>query len=171
MVWGRVDGEKLVLEPAFMADTRPALPKRGGSYRVEGFDAAGAQVFSISFDPEKLGDERVDSRQFGFAVPMSDATARRIVSLRLSGEGRDVRSTTVATGLPEVTASAVSVEKVRLTWNSAQYPMLVVREPDTREILAFARGGSTDLRTRKRNLDVAASNRVASRRLTIQVRN
>ena len=171
MVWGRVDGQKLVLEPAFMADTRPSLPKRGGSYRVEGFDASGAQVFSVSFDPEKLGDERIDSRQFGFAVPMSEATARRIVSLRLSGEGREARSTPVATGLPAVTASGVSADKVRLTWNSAQYPMLVVRDPDTREILAFARGGNTDVRTRKRNLDVAASNRVTSSRLNIQVRN
>ena len=172
MVWGRVDdGRKLVLEPAFMAETRPSLPKRGGQYRVEGFDAAGATVFSLSFDPERLGDDRIDSRQFGFAVPMTEATARRIVSLRLSGEGREVRSTTAATGSPAVAASAVSAEKVRLTWNGAQYPMLIVRDPDTKEILAFARGGSTDVRTRKRRLDVSASNRVTSSRLTVQIPN
>lgn len=172
LLWGRVDdGQKLVLEPAFMADTRPSLPKRDGKYRVEGFDAAGAMVFSLSFDPERLGDDRIDSRQFGFAVPMSEATARRIVSLRLSGEGRETRSMMTATGSPVVAASTVSAEKVRVTWNSAQYPMLVVRDPDTREILAFARGGATDIRTRKRSLDVSASNRIGSSRLMVQVRN
>ncbi len=173
MIWGRMDGGNLVLEPAFLADTRPLLPTRSGSHRVEGFDASGTSVFSLSFDPERVGHQtNGDMRQFGFAVPMTPATAARIVSLKLSGSGREVRVNAIAaSAAPQIAASAVSSEKVRLTWNSSQFPMLVVRDPDTREILAFARGGTTDVRTRKRSFEVAASNSVASTRLEIQARN
>ena len=172
VVWGRIEGSTLTLEPAFLADTKPSLPARGGRYRVEGFDANGAQVFSMSFEGERVAEEGVtDSRHFGFAIPMSAATAARIVSMRLSGDGREVRSTASAQGSPTVTAQAIATDKVRLTWNAAQSPMLVVRDPDTREILSFARGGTTTVTTRKRVLDVAASNRVTSTRLQIQARN
>ncbi len=173
MIWGRVEGTKLVLEPAFLADTRPSLPTRNGRYRVEGYDAAGSQVFSVSFDPEKIGDIEADVRQFGFAVPMSPAAAARIVSLKLSGEGREinVRAGGTLSTTPAIEASVVAGGKVRLDWNAAEYPMLVVRDPDSKEIIAFARGGTTTITTPKRTLDIAASNKVGSRRLTIPARN
>ena len=171
MVWGRMDGSRLVLEPSFMTETRPVLPTRNGRYRVEGLDASGAVVFSLSFDPERVSMEDADVRQFGFAVPMSPATAARIVSIRLAGNGAEVRSAASAAGTPSVSATAVSADKVRLTWDHNRFPMLVVRDPDTREILGFARGGETSVRSRKRSLDVIASNRVGSTRLSVQARN
>ncbi len=171
MVWGRMEGSKLVLEPAFMTETRPVLPARSGRYRIEGLDASGAAVFSLSFDPGRISMENADVRQFGFSVPMSAATAAKIVSMRLTGNGGEVRSNAAGTGTPAVAASAISSEKVRLTWDSNRFPMLVVRDPDTKEILAFARGGDTSVRSRKRSLEVIASNRTGSTRLTIQARN
>ena len=173
IVWGRMVDDEMVLEPAFMADTRPALPAKAGRYRVEGFDATGSQVFSISFDPERVGDaDAADVRQFAFAVPVTQANAGRIVSMRLTGNGREARlNAASATGVASITASAVSSESVRLTWNSTRFPMLVVRDPDTKEILALARDGSSSVRTRKKSLEISASNRVASSRLGIQVQN
>ncbi|MGK2962196.1 MAG: hypothetical protein ACSLFK_08630 [Gemmatimonadaceae bacterium] len=172
MVWGSVENGKLALEPAFMTDTRPSLPSRNGRYRVEGLDVSGAQVFSLSFDPQIVGDAAGDVRQFGFAVPMTQQTAARIVTLRLSGEGREVRIVAAGTrGEPAISATVESPDRVRLRWNAADFPMLVVRDPDTREIMAFARGGATTVRTTKRNLDITASNRVGSTRLTVPARN
>ena len=171
MVWGRMDGDKLVLEPAFMTETRPVLPAREGRYRVEGIDASGTSVFSLSFDPERISTDEADMRQFGFAVPMSAATAARIVSLRLSGNGREVRSVATAAGTPTVTATPISADKVRLTWDSNRFPMLVVRDPDTKEIISFARGGDTSVRSRKRALEVIASNRATSTRVILAIRN
>jgi hypothetical protein len=170
VVWGRMENGNPILEPAFLAESRPVLPARDGRYRVQGFDAAGAQLFSVSFDPESVGDPEMQVRQFAFAIPMTTANAARISSLRLIGEGRQVQVSASPAGSPAVTASATAAEKVNITWNSSQFPMLVVRDPDTKEILAFARGGSTSVRTRKRTLDIAASNRVASTRVQIQAR-
>lgn len=172
IVWGRVHGSSLILEPAFLSDTRPSLPVKSGSHRVEGIDASGATVFSLSFEPERISTDDPGARQFGFAVPMTAQTASRIVSLRLSGDGSVARVNAVsASAAPGVVASAVSSDEVRLTWDDNAFPLLVVRDPDTREILAFARGGDIQLRTRKRSFDIAASNRAASTRLTIQTRN
>ncbi len=172
MVWGSVENGKLALEPAFMTDTRPSLPARSGRYRLEGLDASGAQVFSLSFDPQVVGDAAGDVRQFGFAVPMTQQNSARIVTLRLSGEGREIRTIAAGTrGEPAISATVESPGRVRLSWNAADFPMLVVRDPDTREIMAFARGGATTVRTAKRNLDITASNRVGSTRLTVPARN
>jgi hypothetical protein len=102
---------------------------------------------------------------------MSQATAARIVSIRLTGNGSAVRSASSGTGTPAVSANAVSADKVRLTWDNDRFPLLVIRDPDTKEILAFARGGDTSVRSRKRSLEVIASNRTASTRLMVQARN
>lgn len=173
IVWGRVDGGSLVLEPAFLAETRPALPARSGQYRVEGFDAAGAIVFSIAFHPEKVEDAAGgETEQFAFAVPMNSGKAARIVSLRLAGNGKQVlsRATGGQPALASISALAEADGNVRLQWNTTAYPMLVVRDPTTREVLAFARGGNARVKTQRKSLDVSPSDRVKSTRLDVQVR-
>lgn len=172
MIWGRSENGQLTLEPAFMTDTRPSLPVRAGSHRIDGLDASGAVVFSFSFEPDKIEDAKGSVSQFGFAVPVSAPEAARIATLRLTANGREVRSTRLAAlQAPEVTATTVASGKVRLDWNSTNFPMLVVRDPDTKEIIAFARGGSSTVSSGKRSLDVTASNRVSSTRLTVPARN
>ena len=41
--------------------------------------------------------------------------------------------------------------------------MIMVRDPDTGEVLSFARGGRAEVRTGKRNLDLLVSDGVRSR--------
>jgi hypothetical protein len=170
MVWGRMEGAKLVLEPAFLADTRPVLPAKPGRYRLQGLDASGAEVFSLSFDPDRVGDAAGDVRQFGFAVPMDQSAASRIVTLRLSGNGTEIRAS-ASREVAQITARTEQSGRVRLAWNDDAYPMLVVRDPDTREILTFARGGSVSVPTGKKLLDITVSNSVSSTRLRIAVAN
>ena len=170
VVWGRMEGAKLVLEPAFLTDTRPVLPVRPGRYRLRGLDRAGVEVFSLSFDPDQVGDAAGDVRQFGFAVPMDQSTASRIVTLRLSGNGAETR-VTASRETAEITARAEPSGRVRLAWNSDVYPMLVVRDPDTKEIITFARGGTATIPTRKRTLEIAASNAVSSKQIRVAIPN
>jgi hypothetical protein len=48
VVWGRMDDSGLTLEPAYEVETRPYLPAAPGPYTLEGLDASGARIFSIS---------------------------------------------------------------------------------------------------------------------------
>jgi hypothetical protein len=54
---------------------------------------------------------------------------------------------------------------VRLQWNSAAHPMVIVRDPDTGEILSFARGGDARVWTSKAVVDLDLSDGVQSQRV------
>ena len=173
IVWGRIEGAEIVLEPAFQIDAPSQLPPARGNYSIAGTAADGTRLFGISFDPVQVGDAG-NSRHFAFAIPMTEATMGRLARITVTGEGR--RAEAAGTGaFATPTPASVSVTKagpddVTLTWNAAAYPMLVVRDPGTHQILAFARGGKSTIRTRRTSLDVILTDRVKSRRIPVAVK-
>jgi hypothetical protein len=58
---------------------------------------------------------------------------------------------------------------VALKWNTSARRMIMVRDPDTGEVLSFARGGKARVRTAKGSLDLVVSDGVQSeaRRVTV----
>jgi hypothetical protein len=52
-----------------------------------------------------------------------------------------------------------------LKWNAATHPMIMVRDPETGQVLSFARGGTARVWTQKRQIDLEVSNGVTSHRL------
>ncbi|HUR93497.1 MAG TPA: hypothetical protein VMY76_02865, partial [Gemmatimonadales bacterium] len=174
LVWGRIVNGRPVLEPAFEIVTRPSLPKRPGAYSVEGAAGDGSPVFAISFDASAVIDGQNEARQFAFAVPLADGMADRIGRLRLtspSGEvaaARVAASSSAARSGAEVEARAAG-DGVTLRWDAAAHPMLMVRDPETGEVLSFARGGTAEIATGKAELEVVLSDRVGSRTLRVPV--
>ncbi|MDB4952362.1 MAG: hypothetical protein JWM27_5011 [Gemmatimonadetes bacterium] len=179
LVWGRMGPAGMVLEPAFALTTRPSLPARAGAYTVEGLDASGARLFSVSFEGEEVADVP-DQRQFAFAVPVTDDQLARLATLRLAGGGRAaVQRSTV--GGPSLSRSATGAGptpllrrqaggRVALTWDAAQAPMVMVRDPRTGQVVSFARGGAALLQTAAGELDLVLSDGVRSttRRVAVQ---
>jgi hypothetical protein len=172
LVWGRIVDGRAVLEPAFEIVTRPSLPKASGPYSVEARTDDGARLFSLSFDASEVADSRRGARQFAFAVPLGGVSGNQVGSLRLSGPGGEVAAVRAAAaqGLraaePAVEARAIA-GGVALRWDAAARPMVMVRDPDTGEVLSFARGGQASVATSKRTLDVVVSDRVGSRRVRV----
>jgi hypothetical protein len=174
LVWGRIVDGRPVLEPAFEVVTRPSLPKAGGPYAIEALDQDGSRKFRIPFDAARVEDDRRDVRQFAFAVPLGGVSADRIASLRLSGTGGEIAASRIAlatarTGTETVSVTArVSGQAVRVRWDAAAHPMVMVRDPDTGEILSLARGGEASVVTGKRMLDVVLSDRIGSRAVRVE---
>jgi hypothetical protein len=54
---------------------------------------------------------------------------------------------------------------VTLQWDAAAHPMIMVRDPDTGEVLSFARGGNARVWTGKGAVDLEVSNGVQSHRV------
>ncbi|HJU64363.1 MAG TPA: hypothetical protein VJ596_01740, partial [Gemmatimonadaceae bacterium] len=173
LVWGRIDGNGITLEPAFQVVTRPSLPRRAGAYTVEGLAADGARLFSLSFDGELVADfprERGGAqapRHFAFAVPLGAADLDRLAVLRASGPGAQasVTSTVALRPLPgELDPGqdlrAAGSNRVEVRWNAATYPMAMIRDAESGEILSFARGGAATLRTSGAELEMQFSDRV-----------
>jgi hypothetical protein len=172
LVWGRIVDGHAVLEPAFEVVTRPSLPRSRGPYSVEAATDDGSRLFSLSFEASEIADSRRDARQFAFAVPLGGVSGDQVGSLRLTGPGGEaaaVRAPAAPGPLAAARAAGTAVEAravaggVALRWDAAARPMVMVRDPDTGQVLSIARGGEANVITGKRTLDVVVSDGVGSR--------
>lgn len=82
LLWGRVQGGELRLEPVFEWDTPVKLSTSPGPYRLEGIDAAGARMFSMSFTPDEVDH---GGAGFLFAVPIEEGWADELERVTLTG--------------------------------------------------------------------------------------
>jgi hypothetical protein len=164
LVWGQIDEGQIRLEPAFQVNTRPTLPGRSGPYTLEARASDGATVFSLSFSPNQIADLSGQQQSFVFALPMSAAEVARVSTLRVGGPGSNAVLRVAAPGVPpDVRVGRIDKEWVRLRWNARSHPMIMVRDPDTGEVLSLARGGDVQLWTSKNRLDLVLSDGVKSR--------
>lgn len=174
LIWGRITGAGVVIEPAFRipATGRPAPTP--GPYRVEGRDAAGVLLFSYAFAAAEVADlPGGPERHFAFVVP-AGGVADRLASLRVSGPGVAAAERRPPPGAPrparDPEAARAPGAARRLTWDAASHPMALVRNAATGEILSFARGGEIVLRTVAEELDIQLSDGVRVERRRVVVR-
>ena len=172
LVWGHIVNGQPVLEPAFQVTTRPSLPAAPGPYSIEATATDGSRVFALSFDARPVADDPQGSRHFAFAVPLDPTRAAQVRNLQLHGPGARVAG--VSQSVARLNRSAVTDSvvtrreaggQVRLQWNAAAHPMVMVRDPDTGEVLSFARGGDARVWTSKARLDLEVSDGVQSQRV------
>ena len=105
----------LHLDPAFVIDAPPAVPRASGPYALTGRRADGSELFSFSFGVPRLLDG--DGRSgFAFALPVQAAWESELASLVLTGPG----------GLAEMRAGS-------------EPPMAIMRDPVTGEVRAILR--------------------------------
>jgi hypothetical protein len=170
LVWGRIEHGATILEPAFQIVTRPSLPARSGTYSVEGRDAAGGQVFRLSFEPERVADDPTGGRHFAFAIPLQPDRAARLDAIRLNVPGRAAMSVqAAAAGAVDLRSARSGPGRVSLRWNAVAHPMVMVRDPISGQVLSFARGGSAEIATERADLEVQLSNGVLGRSVRIAV--
>jgi hypothetical protein len=171
LVWGHIVGGTAVLEPTFQITARPYLPKKPGAFTLQATASDGTAIFGLSFDPVEVADDPEGRKYFAFAVPLDQARASRLASLRLAGPG--IRTAALTRSAQQLRQGVVSDEietraergGVTLRWDAAAHPMIMVRDPDTGEVLSFARGGNARVWTGKRAVDLEVSNGVQSQRL------
>jgi hypothetical protein len=167
LVWGRMEGDRIVLEPAFEVTTTPALPTGSGEYRLEGLGQMGDRLFSLAFQPIPVPDAGEGDGHFAFAIPLRSFDRAGIAGLRVSGGGRSPASMEsrigpemVSAPEPEITPRGGSV--VEVTWDATSFPMALVRDPSTGEVLSFARGGRISLSVSSDEIEVILSDGLKS---------
>jgi hypothetical protein len=177
LVWGRIENGVVTLEPAFEVTAPIQVPARRGQYTLEGLDDRGGVLFSYQFEGEQVADQ-ADQRQFVFVLPFGATRSDRLARLRVRGGSRDAERASVAAmsaqgrgagilgqllPLPDRQARVVS-GGVQLSWNASAYPMAMVRDAATGDILALARRGSSNIGgAAGRTLDITYSDGVRSR--------
>jgi Rieske Fe-S protein len=168
LIWGRVSDEGIVLEPAFEVTTIPVLPGESGPYLLEAMDERGSPLFSRAFRPMPVPDAGAEEGHFAFAVPLRLLGGVDLARLRVSGGGsapaiRESRRGPQIVSAPEPEFSAAGGSGVEMTWDAASFPMALVRDPSTGEILSFARGGRVSLMVSPPEIEVIFSDGLRNR--------
>ena len=90
LVSGRVSADGTPsLDPVFVIDAPPVLPRSGGPYELTGRRLDGSELFSLSFELPEIADG--DGRSgFTFALPVQAEWETGLASLSLSGPGGTV---------------------------------------------------------------------------------
>ncbi|MGD2120488.1 MAG: fibronectin type III domain-containing protein [Gemmatimonadota bacterium] len=168
LVWGRMEGGRIVLEPSFQVATTPVLPSGTGEFLLEGTDGSGEALFALSFQPVPIPDAQDGSGHFAFAIPLRFIRMTELEGLRVSGGGRSpavleprVGARRIPTPEPEVRAGAGT--SVEVTWDQAAFPMALVRDPATGDVLSFARGGRVSLSVAAGEVELVFSDGLRSR--------
>ena len=90
LLWGGVgDAGVPFLEPVFVMDAPPSLPRSGGEYEITGWSEGGGRVFSVSFDMPRTADGGGRS-SFAFALPAQPEWATALAGITLKGPGGTV---------------------------------------------------------------------------------
>ncbi len=74
------------LEPAFVVDAPPSLPEQSGPWTLEGRDAGGAVLFSLSFAMPEIADAGEGAGSFAYTLPVRSGW-EALASVTLSGPG------------------------------------------------------------------------------------
>ena len=86
-LWGGVDAHGVPhLDPSFVLDGAPFLPRSGGPHQITGRDADGADLFLLRFEMPQMADGD-GSSSFVFFLRARQEWADRLVSITLSGPG------------------------------------------------------------------------------------
>ena len=85
LIWGGADPDGVPhLEPVFVIDARPSLPRAGGVYRLSGAAEDGAELFGLNFDMPVVADAE-GRGSFAFTLPVQPGWATDLARITLSG--------------------------------------------------------------------------------------
>jgi uncharacterized protein YjdB len=173
LVWGRVEGGRVVLEPAFAVTAPATAPASGGTLRVELLDETGAPLAAQAVQP--LAVDHAPGEHFAVVVPLGAAQAGRLAGVRVRDVRVPTRSATRAVARDpegrERLAAAVAADsatavtqggRTRVRWLGGGVAMALVRDAESGEILAFVRTPDRSINTGARRVEVVFSDGVRS---------
>ena len=163
LVWGRITGDSIVLEPAFRVAARADLVPVTGPNLVELLGGDGRLLRSVRFDASEVADLPTGAeRHFAFVVPLDAATEVDLAGIRVRSGRRTTSRLPSPAGDPGQVLSRVNAEQVQVRWNATQYPMVMVKDARSGQVLSFARGGSARLWARSGEFQLIFSDGVKS---------
>jgi len=182
LVWGRVVDGRVLLEPAFRVRA-PLTPRTAfASHHAQLLDASGATLVDIPVSPSVVDHAEGQAEQhFAVVIPWSDALEQHLVRVRVSDVRQPLASAERASGAfasarlraggaqvastlpdPEGTIETVDGGRTRIRWNAQAYPMAMIRDASTGEMLGFVRRPENAVTTNGRRVEVVYSDGVRS---------
>ncbi len=181
LISGRIHNGTVELDPVLQVRTVPSVWDRKtfhGSRLVEGRTASGSLLFQRSLPLLQVADDIPGSRiqHFMAAIPVKEFPVEQLQELRVLGASgpEAVRWSSnvlpLKSGAVQMPQAKVFGEgEVRLTWDAAAHPLVMVRDANTGEVLSFARGGDMVIKTSVKQLELTLSSGVASEKMVLNI--
>ncbi len=158
LVWGRFGPAGLVLEPAFAVAAAPELLPRPGAERLELLGADGSLLRSVPFESTEVADlPGAPERAFAFVLPLSAGEQAAVAALRVRVQGRTAMSGSAAAADPNPAVTRVTPQQIELRWDATRFPVVLVRDAASRQVLSFARGGVARIWSRAQDFELQFS--------------
>lgn len=141
----RKDGEVVFL-PGFRTRALPTAAPAEGKHHLRGVDAEGRKVFEEPIELLSLGCGPLEGeRHFLVALPSDRAPLASLARLQVL-EGDMVKTDKALSAAPAETPEAVLVApgRARLRWDAQAHEAVMVRHPETGEVLAILTGGQAE---------------------------
>jgi len=123
-----------------------------------------------SFAGQLVGDLPAPEEHFAFVLPVTPELEARLTGIRVVADARTATQRAVpGAGDAEIVVTRRSGAGIELRWDGLRFPMALVRDARTREVLSFARGGAALITTRSQALEVQLSDGVRGVRSERQV--
>jgi hypothetical protein len=173
LVRGRIGPEAIGIEPVLQSDARPTVLPSDGAHRLWGVDDAGDVLFDFRFDGTHVADLPAGREEhFQFVIDVGPPGGSRLETIELrAGDGRHIRrqARLSARALADAlaaddtfVATALDAGRVSLRWDGEMFPLVLVRDPESKRVLALAEGGEVTIQTGGRTLEIVASDGVRS---------
>lgn len=169
LVWGRMEGGRMILEPAFRVTTTAAAVE-AGPYTWEAKDAQGHVVTRVPFQMYEVADmENQEPQHFAFVVAMDTATMDTLDSVRVVKGESELALQKAKTALQTQQAmnifrvSDLGGRRAEVHWDAIAHPVLMLRDAKTGEARGFLRGGDATIEDAPDSLEIQLSDGVKSR--------
>ena len=117
LVWGGRDEDGVpYIDPAFVVDAVPSVPRTGGEYSIVGIGTNGQRLFSYDFEMPEFHEAEGEESTFVFTLPVQSDWAGNLARITLSG--------------PD---DSVTLDE------STDRPMAILRDPVTGKVRGFLR--------------------------------
>ncbi|MFN0178635.1 MAG: hypothetical protein ACKVZ0_07510 [Gemmatimonadales bacterium] len=175
LVWGRITQRGVTLEPAFRVSGPATIPTTPSPVRAEGYAVDGTLLFSYpvpTVPTETAGHQTGHDEHFAIVLPVTSGQEQALVRIRLvtpggvvdriSSQALQAGGSQLFLRDPAAGVQRPNSAQAAFRWDGAAYPMALVRDAATGEILSFARGGSATIWSPGRAFDVTFSDGVRS---------
>ena len=183
LIWGRIEHGRVVLEPAFRVKGAPTPAPAHSDYQLQALDQNGRVMAQQAFVVYQSDHGNESGFAFRMQLPKPARTAGKtgrmapeFSELRLLQHGTPVvsaRSQVALTTSKTMRPASLtkSAGKRVLQWDAQTYPVALVRNADTGEVLSFARDGRLELpASAAKTLDVQFGDGIGSRRQQFTMR-
>jgi len=148
-----------VLEPAFTVTAAPELLPRPGTERLELLGADGSLLRTVAFEVSEVADlPGSTERAFAFVLPLSAREQAVMAALRVSARGMSAISRPATTADPNPAMTRLNPQQIELRWDATRFPVVLVRDAASGQVLSFARGGVARIWSRAQDFELQFPN-------------